>query len=455
MIWRFNILINRSVKLLASMALIFLLVSSVFAQQNKSAAQNIKEEEIGRYLGYEEIPTRYLSLPYDITMGNNVDGNYMDISYLFALWIPILLIFFQRTWQRRLFTIFLVFVVWLLSVGSSQIMTKDGALLNESKGELTAYIEANATTLPKNELFVMKVYRWANKMYAPIGEQLQKYTDQGDHITYPMLLILYVLLCFLIIPSSSGRKQARALLFLMLSYSMLMLILSAGIVWYGFILLPLFYMVILKGIWRESNLKFLFQITAIISVLASYILLEANKQNLHSKSTALLEQPLVAYQFGKMDDMQLYNAYFPNISKFISKVNSPGDESKILKIGTQFSFFIRNNNKRVIQDDLLGISFSIIKAQKKKLAVNDQLRRAGIKYIVLSLTLPNVDRTPDASLTNKYLTFINYTTDNPYLELVATDRLVRTEVDGLVQNQFTMSEGEVLSAGSYAVFELK
>jgi len=87
----------------------FAAVSNIAVAQNKTATEQVnpqkgkvksegeiqKElifEEIQRYLGYETLPVRYLSLPYDVTMNANVDAYYVEIGFLMLMFIPLILV---------------------------------------------------------------------------------------------------------------------------------------------------------------------------------------------------------------------------------------------------------------------------------------------------------------------------------------------------------------------------
>ena len=51
-----------------------------------SAADLLSREELHRYMGYEELLPKYISLPYDVTMNTNVPGQpFIDISFLFLM----------------------------------------------------------------------------------------------------------------------------------------------------------------------------------------------------------------------------------------------------------------------------------------------------------------------------------------------------------------------------------
>ena len=67
-------------------------------QVEKTATQKVEvysavREELHRYMGYEELLPKYISLPYDVVMNTNIGTAFVDISYLYLLFLPILLLF--------------------------------------------------------------------------------------------------------------------------------------------------------------------------------------------------------------------------------------------------------------------------------------------------------------------------------------------------------------------------
>ena len=52
-----------------------------------------KNEDLERYLGYEEGINKYLRLPFNLTFQKNQSGEFTAITYIFLALIPILFIF--------------------------------------------------------------------------------------------------------------------------------------------------------------------------------------------------------------------------------------------------------------------------------------------------------------------------------------------------------------------------
>nr|MBP6085300.1 hypothetical protein [Candidatus Gracilibacteria bacterium] len=77
------------------------------------------EEELGRYIGDDINPlTKYFGLPWDMTMNINQPGFYVDISFLFLSFIPLLILFWKREqwpelWQEVAVFFGIVWYFWL------------------------------------------------------------------------------------------------------------------------------------------------------------------------------------------------------------------------------------------------------------------------------------------------------------------------------------------------------
>lgn len=85
----------------------FICFSNMSWGQKSKQAQEKKVEErltkvssatkldVHRFMGYEYLLPKYISLPYDASMNTNVRGPLFDIGYLLLLFLPILLLFFN------------------------------------------------------------------------------------------------------------------------------------------------------------------------------------------------------------------------------------------------------------------------------------------------------------------------------------------------------------------------
>jgi len=86
-------------------------------------------EELHRYIGYEELLPRYVSLPYDIIMNTNIAGPFVDIGYFFLLFFPILLLFGLKNKLLKGLTALLMMLFLIISIPtgyrSNKILTAE------------------------------------------------------------------------------------------------------------------------------------------------------------------------------------------------------------------------------------------------------------------------------------------------------------------------------------------
>ena len=77
---------------------------SLFVTPENAPKNLAVREELQRYIGYEELPFQYLSLPYDVTINANEQGNYLDIGYLMMLFLPLIFLWGMNSkfWQKGL-----------------------------------------------------------------------------------------------------------------------------------------------------------------------------------------------------------------------------------------------------------------------------------------------------------------------------------------------------------------
>ena len=59
---------------------------------NDVTISDTRREEIQRYFGYEPLVSRYLTLPYDISINTNQQGTFVDIGFLYIILLPLVLL---------------------------------------------------------------------------------------------------------------------------------------------------------------------------------------------------------------------------------------------------------------------------------------------------------------------------------------------------------------------------
>lgn len=80
------------------------------------------------------------------------------------------------------------------------------------------------------------------------------------------------------------------------------------------------------------------------------------------------------------------------------------------------------------------------------------MKAYGIRYILLGLNTPNLDRTPEQSLAKKYDLMFDFLKDNEQVNLLTTDQKGLDDSGEVVAGVF----GAAAHAyGTFALFELK
>ena len=83
------------------------------------------------------------------------------------------------------------------------------------------------------------------------------------------------------------------------------------------------------------------------------------------------------------------------------------------------------------------------------------LKKEGFKYILVDLYTHTIDKTPEQSLTKKYQLFLNSIYQNSSLQLMATDRIVETEMeDGSFSRHSQVFGKNIITYGSYAIYRI-
>ena len=82
-------------------------------------------------------------------------------------------------------------------------------------------------------------------------------------------------------------------------------------------------------------------------------------------------------------------------------------------------------------------------------------KASNFRFFVIDLKLPAVDLTPEKTLTKKFDRCMNIFYNNPLVELVSTDRMVKLNATGEVVPRVFFNKGKVTRAGSFALFRIK
>jgi len=445
--------------------------AKVFAQINN----NTQREEVQRYFGYEILPYRYLSLPYDVSVNANERGVFVDISCIYFIFLPLFLIAYLFRW--KLLSVLFIFsnlFIWIIGTSNSYVFsTKKNGIQNKGNNMID-YLLGNIDFLSEKTAHITAyLYFVTGLVYKHLLSFASQFSGDSDYITYPILVLLFIAGTYIlsrILKGKSLDKKAPAIVFWIFFFFWFKY--SAGIPWYGFFIFYMSLMMIYVLMEREdSNLKFYssFLKYAFYSITVIYILgamafriSDVNSGLPRNKlGTTMFSPHFYSYQTGRQSYEEILETFYPDFKSALKRINSD-PSSLILRIGTSFSYFIENNSSRIKMDNQLGMFDRLNKMYgDDRDVMTDVLLSSNIKYLIIDVNTPYIDKTPEQSLKKKYDQLMRYVRRNPRLKLLCTNRLFRqrnplTGKTHTVKQMFPNKElgSKIYYGGQYAIYEI-
>lgn len=457
-------LVGLFILLIVGIIVIQALNGSLFAGADNPPQNMAMREELQRYFGYEKLPFQYLSLPYDLTINTNEQGNYLDIGFLMMMFLPLLFLWglSSKLWQKGLFILACVLLL-AFSTSTAFIFGPTGEKLVANSPEFQQYLESTSFGQEPVGLTCAYIYSGLYPIYSLFENILTPNTLVEQRIVYPLLILLFVGF-FLLLQKriSPHRFSSRVLTNLLFGYLFLWLLLAAGIIWYGFMILPLSLLIIFGAISKYKKEKTAYSkwmIPTVLGFTAIWIIMAfANRISNISPGPItddtgkrLFDPAFVQYQVGDWKAEQVREAFYPNLSNALKDIN--GNESALIyDVSTLFSFFINKSDKRCFSDRYLEFFQQMQNKYTNKSNIVNALKASDFRYIIVDLKLPSIDHTPEQSLKKRFDAFLNFLYNNPQLTLIATDRKItaRAGNQGFEYAVF----GEVIDFGKYAIFKI-
>ena len=428
----------------------------------KTVKKAAVREDLHKFMGYEDLLTRYVSMPYDTPINANFTGFFCDTGFLIILLLPILMLVFGSFFspkKRLLFNLTtIIFGLLLLTFSIS------GAFLNKNnlRSPSEAIILVNST---QSEGMVQKINQTITKValsaYKPFHSVVTKFSGETDAITYPLLFLTFAFFLFLFSNRVAHFPKADQSLIIFLSlYLFLWWILGSGMSWYGMLLFCLPYYFIIGAIkQKEFSLKN-FRVIGVLSACVLWIsfafVFRSTNYNPSSisRAEAMFIPPILEYQTGNASYKQAIEASFPKVTEF-SKIINQNDEGRVYRVGTQLKYFINKNDERVFDDTFLDFFEQMVQEIRDKHKIIKALKLNGFEYILLDLNMSSNDYTPEKSLTKKFINFLNTLYNNPSLELVLTDRKLQLTENSQIANGVFPDKGNIVESGRIALFKIK
>lgn len=431
---------------------IFLILSTSVICQESEITSDPKREEIQRYFGYEALLPGYLTLPVDISMNTNERGYFLDIGFLFIILFPLLILKRLRSANKfyLIFTICFLIGVQSLYVNSSFIMSKDSTKIIH--GQISNYTEQNSNIF---ETTLAQFYIGNNAIGEQLNNFLLKFTGLQDHITYPTLVFLLIILIVLIskLNLSKGNELLATILVV---YGFFWLVLSSGIIWYGYLLFPILLLIILSNIKGKVTKYFIagsISVWVCISLVSRISFITPFYQSKENLGKYIINPMLAKRSLGLVTTSELLETIHPGLNVIQQRINSE-NESLVLKIGTTLNYFILDNPSRIFQDNQLESFSNYDLYFKNNSDINIALKETGFKYMLIDLNTHTVDRTPEQTLKKKFARLLQYLQSNNGLKLLGTDRIVESTTSQGSKSYIYGINGKIYQPGSYAVFEI-
>lgn len=449
------------------------------AEREAGSINSEKVEEIRRYLGYESGIIRFLSLPYDIVIKNNVRLGSADSGILFLILIPIFLFAFRAKhihWNILKMSLLLLWlIVSMLSV----------QFINGPPDFNVVFETLKTSSFKDSELLrglLLPIYVFTKTQLLLIGNAIlpfyQLLTTQGLGACFVIIVLSAIPLYFIFKSTLAGmNKFSRYIILFVYGIIQYWLLLASGIIWYGiagFSLIPLVVAILATNNNPLSNTNTVFAkryvsvCTAIWFVLIlpfqfipiSFLYQQDVKQ---IRFAEFMDPPFVKYAIGAQDERQVFKQFFSPAEQNILNTLNRDKKAKLINISTFLKYHIINNDSRVYMDNQLGIYKNIsARVSNDKSQVADELRKKEIKYILVGLNAAKIDRTKDKTLTKKFDDLMNTLINNPEVRLLYTNRLVKrpdgdmqTVINGVpVITKYDVVGERIIEPGTVALFEI-
>ncbi|MFC4634274.1 hypothetical protein ACFO3O_10170 [Dokdonia ponticola] len=440
-------------------------------KQRKNTRKDInnstgKREEILRYLGYETGLNRYLSLPYDVSMGVNIPNKRgVDIGFLFLLFLPLFMLYLKKENIFSLKNSVALFVLGgILLLSWKAAMASKGATLDISDYLTHFYPNSSNDFLDTSKA----IYEPFLKIQTSISELTQPLYGIFSEITLPLTLCILILFCLLFAWSAKDNWQKcnrpiKLVLIFTTTYGFFWWILGNGIphyaliIWLLFSLLIAYYYENISLFVSEEIQSFLkkwaqaiFSIFLVLNLVAHF----SNSNNNISQLSNVFFEPFISHYSNHF----ITNTNFNNSRSIIypaAKVLNSDVSKNIYRVGTYMDYHIKNSNLRVYEDSQLNIFDRVSNRLKNPDDFLTVLKLNNVKYIVFSLKVATIDQTPEKSLTDKATRIVKVLNNKDKIRLVMTNNVVSRTDPKTNETQMVYGlVGKTVEQGDIAIFEI-
>lgn len=430
----------------------------------RAAASKTQREEAQRYQGFEAGLPLFLSLPYDLTMNTNLPNQrYLDMGFLWLLLLPVLLFSLKpRNGLKNLLAILLIVLIGFISIQSVYVK-------KTPPEAISTIVAAHPPGLQNawGAVYQSGINLWINGAKAIDGfyDWMASFGFTTSLVAILVLLLATLWLAWDRLKAMS--KSLKGLIAYLFAYLLLWFLLGSAIPWYAFpalVLLPLLVVyhvenpkAYLGAPWAKFSQYFIGVSMALYFLLNTS--LHFSDPNNQGSSHLFLKAPSFQYATHNIDRAEALWRFSPFYRDALTYLNRNLDE-KIYRVGTFMQYHIKQNDRRVLEDNQLG------KFENTRSKLDDPsyflnvLRDNGFRFVLYDLQSASLDKTPEQSLYKKNIDFLNLLLDPNATKVVVTDRIIEDPSGGVVQLPgVTIAgrpglSGKIVYQGSFVLFEL-
>lgn len=450
-------------------------------RKKKEIDNTAKYEEINRYIGYEQGLIRFVSLPYDLTMKQNLKLWATDICFLFLALLPLFMFSFQRG-QLPFNILKMLLATILLSFSAVSASAGTGAFnMGQAMADLGNHFAEPSMLVPlfKQLHFALKSALLSiGQLLLPIYEL---FTMQSLEMSLLLVIFSTVVLYFLYRKVLAPRSQRVKLIVLIVYTTLLLwLLLASGIIWYGAVGFALFPVVLLIFIAGDQDgapavepaiqygSMFFIGCWLLMTTAFQLVPLQMTMGNTKPQDVnfdKVLEEPFMRYAIDDIKEKDALNYFYSQtFRQILSTLNSRRNkDARILNVYAPLNYHITNSDIRVYEDNQLQTFYTMYRQANEDPGQTIALmKKAGIKYVLISLKTPSVDRTPEKTLTAKFYNLLNTVSLHPGARILYTDHLVERD-DGPIEMMFEgrkiraandLAGKRAVKQGTIALFEI-
>ena len=436
---------------------------------------NVQREELQRYLGFEEGIWRYLTIPFDLSFNIHVPGlRHQEIGFIWLLLLPLLLFGVGKRSRLKNILLPILMLVGIAAWFWSLTETPAGPNFVQEATSYQQQIMAGAPAELQSGTFY-QLWKSCQQPFialaAPLAGLFGSIAVLPATIFVPLFLILVLALLFSVRGRLKKMSEGMSLLGALLSiYLLLWLLLGNSISWYAMILwvlLPVYFIYYLqksKNLWSEKVdrlAKSIIGLAVGLQLLVNLIILLSATQPQQPKAQ-LFNWPMISFLTSPSLDHMKTLALFDQYSSDIAKIVNRDEEAKIFRVNTYLQFHIQQNNERVLEDNQLDRFARIVNITKQPDDFVSILRDNGFRYILYDLNTYTLDKTPEQSLRQKCVRFMQVLLNSNQLELLVTDNFVEnTNIpspnrlpNGQMANATPGLRGKTVYPGRVALFRI-